>query len=375
MIFLDNASTTKLCDLAKSEIERSHNLFYNPSAVYGPSLEVKKKLDEAKNEICKAIGTTFNSNLIITGSATEANNLAIFGSVKKTQDQIVVGAGEHPSVYNCALELKARGYNVVFAKLNEKGEVDLKNLANILEKPTAFVSTMFVSNETGAINDISKIVKLVKQKQPKALVHCDAVQAFGKIPVNVSALGVDLLSLSAHKLCGPKGIGALYVKDLKKLKPIIFGGGQEFGVRSGTENLEYIFAFGKIAKNLKIEENFEKIKEVNNYVRNFFKEKEGIVINSPGNASPYVLSLSFKGVRGETLVHVLEEKGVIVGTGSACSSKKGALNRTLENIGKTKEENEGAIRISFSFDSEIEEVKMACPIIYGEFVNLKEKLK
>ena len=375
MIFLDNASTTKLCDLAKSEIERSHDLFYNPSAVYGPSLDVKNKIDGAKEEICKAIGTSYNSNLVITGSATEANNLAIFGSIKKTQDQIVVGAGEHPSVYNCALELKSRGYNVVFAKLNEKGEVDLKNLATILEKPTAFVSIMFVSNETGAINNISKIVKLVKQKQPKAIVHCDAVQAFGKIPVNVSALGVDLLSISAHKLCGPKGIGALYVKDLKKLKPIIFGGGQEFGVRSGTENVGYILAFGKLAKNLKIEENFGKIEEINNYVRNFFKEKEGIVINSPENASPYVLSLSFKGVRGETLVHVLEEKGVIVGTGSACSSKKGSLNRTLENIGKTKEENEGAIRISFSFETKFEEVKTACQTIYGAFEELKEKLK
>lgn len=375
MIFLDNASTTKLCDLAKSEIERSHDLFYNPSAVYGPSLEVKSKIDQAKEEICRAIGTSYNSNLIITGSATEANNLAIFGSIKKTQDQIVVGAGEHPSVYNCALELKARGYNVIFADLNERGEVDLKNLASILEKPTAFVSIMFVSNETGAINDISKIVKLVKQKQPKAIVHCDAVQAFGKIPVNVSALGVDFLSISAHKLCGPKGIGALYVKDLKKLKPIIFGGGQEFGVRSGTENVGYILAFGKLAKNLKIEENFGKIEEINNYVRNFFKEKEGIVINSPENASPYILSLSFKGVRGETLVHVLEEKGVIVGTGSACSSKKGSLNRTLENIGKTKEENEGAIRISFSFETKFEEVKNACQTIYRAFEELKEKLK
>ena len=374
MIFLDNASTTKLCEVAKSEIEKSHNLFYNPSAVYGPGLEVKKRLDEAKSAICNALGVSFNQNLIITASATEANNLAIFGSLRKTQDQLVFGAGEHPSVYNCALELKARGYNVVFAPLNQNGEVDLQTLNQILENPTAFVSIMCVSNETGAINNISKISKLVKQKWPKALVHSDCVQAFGKIALNVSNMGVDLLTISAHKLGGPKGIGALYVKDIKKLKPIIFGGGQEFGVRSGTENISYILAFGNLAKNLNIDENLEKIKKINQFVRNYFINKNGVVINSPENSSPYVLSLSFEGVRGETLVHILEQQQIIVGTGSACSSKKGALNRTLENMGKTKAQNEGAIRISFSPETTLEETEKACEIILKSYETLKEKV-
>lgn len=375
MIFLDNASTTRLCDEAKSEIEKSHDLFYNPSAVYGKSLEIRKMLDEAKQNICRALGISYNNNLIITGSATEANNLAILGSIKKTDSQLVFGAGEHPSVYNCALELKARGFNVVFAPLAKTGEVDLEILSKILEKPTAFVSIMTVSNETGAINNIQKISKLVRKTNPNAIFHSDGVQAFGKIPTNVLNMDVDLFSISAHKIGGPKGIGALYVKNIKKLKPIIFGGGQEFGLRSGTENTMFTLAFGAIAKCLKIKKNFEKTNEIRNYVRNFFENKDGVEINSPKDASPYVLSLSFCGVRGETLVHILEGDDVIVGTGSACSSKKGALNRTLEEMGKTKEENEGAVRISFSKETTLDELKQACNIIYDSYLKLKEKLK
>lgn len=375
MIFLDNASTTRLCNVAKSEIEKSHDLFYNPSAVYGKSLETRKLLDEAKNNICNSLGVSYNNNLIITGSATEANNLAIFGSIKKTNDQLVFGEGEHPSVYNCALELKARGFNVVFVPLEKSGEVDLKALSEILKKPTAFVSIMTASNETGAINNIEKIVKLVRKTNPNAIIHSDGVQAFGKISTNVLNMGVDLFSISAHKIGGPKGIGALYVRDIKKLKPIIFGGGQEFGLRSGTENVAYTLAFGAIAKNLNISENFQNVDALRNYVRNFFEGKDGVQINSPENGSPYVLSLSFCGIRGETLVHILEGENVIVGTGSACSSKKGALNRTLEAIGKNKEENEGAIRISFSNETTLSEVEQACEIIYSAYLNLKEKLK
>lgn len=374
MIFLDNASTTRLCDEAKSEIEKSHDLFYNPSAVYGKSLEIRKMLDEAKQNICRALGVSYNNNLIITGSATEANNLAIFGSIKKTDSQLVFGAGEHPSVYNCALELKARGFNVVFAPLAKTGEVDLEILSKILEKPTAFVSIMTVSNETGAINNIQKISKLIRRTNPNAIFHSDGVQAFGKIQTNVLNMDVDLFSISAHKIGGPKGIGALYVKNIKKLKPIIFGGGQEFGLRSGTENTMFTLAFGEIARSLKIKEYFDEINEIRNYVRNFFEGKDGVEINSSKDASPYVLSLSFCGVRGETLVHVLEGENIILGTGSACSSKKGALNRTLEEMGKTKEENEGAVRISFSKETTLDEVKQACDIIYNSYLKLKEKL-
>ncbi len=374
MIFLDNASTTKIRPEAISEIERSHALFYNPSALSGKSLEVRREIDGAKQKICKALGVDYNNNLIITGSATEADNLAIFGSAKKTGDQFVFGAGEHQAVFASANELKLRGYNVVFAPFNKFGEVDLDKLKEILLKPTAFVSIMHVSNETGAINDISKISRLVKNLWPNAIVHSDGVQAFGKIQINVLKLGVDLYSISGHKVGGPKGIGALYVKNISKLKPIIFGGGQEFGIRSGTENTAYILALSKVVGNFEIEKNFEYVKKLSNIVRNYFEGKEGITINSPKSASPYILSLSFEGVRGETLVHILEEKGVIVGTGSACSSKK-TTNRTLEAIGLSREQIEGAIRISFSHENKEDEVLKACEIIEEGYKTLLEKLR
>ena len=374
MIFLDNASTTKIRPDAISEIERSHALFYNPSALSGKSLEVRREIDGAKQKICKALGVDYNNNLIITGSATEADNLAIFGSAKKTGDQFVFGAGEHQAVFASANELKLRGYNVVFAPLNKFGEVDLDKLKEILQKPTAFVSIMHVSNETGAINDISKISRLVKNLWPNAIVHSDGVQAFGKIQINVLKLGVDLYSISGHKVGGPKGIGALYVKNIAKLKPIIFGGGQEFGIRSGTENTAYILAFSKVASNFEIEKNFNNAKKLSNIVRTYFEGKEGITINSPKSASPYILSLSFEGIRGETLVHILEEKGIIVGTGSACSSKK-TTNRTLEAIGLSREQIEGAIRISFSHENKEDEVLKACEIIEEGYKTLLEKLR
>lgn len=374
MIFLDSASTTKIRPEAISEIERSHALFYNPSALSGKSLEVRREIDGAKQKICKALGVDYNNNLIITGSATEADNLAIFGSAKKTGDQFVFGAGEHQAVFASANELKLRGYNVVFAPLNKFGEVDLDKLKEILQKPTAFVSIMHVSNETGAINDISKISRLVKNLWPNAIFHSDGVQAFGKIQTNVLKLGVDLYSISGHKVGGPKGIGALYVKNIAKLKPIIFGGGQEFGIRSGTENTAYILALSKVVGTFEIEKNFEYVKKLSNIVRTYFEGKEGITINSPKSASPYILSLSFEGVRGETLVHILEEKGVIVGTGSACSSKK-TTNRTLEAIGLSREQIEGAIRISFSHENKEDEVLKACEIIEEGYKTLLEKLR
>ena len=406
MIFLDNASTTKLNEVAKTEIIKSQGLFFNPSAVYGAGLDIKNKIENAKKEICKALGTDYKNNLIFTGSATEANNLAIFGSIKKTSEQLIFSIGEHPSVYNCALELKARGYNVQFISLKENGEVDLEQLKELLKSPTSFVSIMQVSNETGAINDIEKIVKIVKQKHPRAIIHCDGVQAFGKISVNVDNLGVDLYTISAHKIHGPKGIGALYSKYIKKLKPIIFGGEQEFGIRSGTENTQSILALSEVVKNFKIREDIEKVKILNNYVRDFFKLKADfchsevnkvteessqpnrflaslrmtetinpkIKLNSPENASPYILSFSFEGVRGETLVHMLENKGVIIGTGSACSSKKGSLNRILESIKLTKKQNEGSVRISFSNENTLKEIKIACEKILETYIELLSKL-
>ncbi|MBO4412617.1 MAG: cysteine desulfurase [Clostridia bacterium] len=375
MIFLDNASTSQMSESVKNEYIKEAENFINPSASYSFALINKQKIENCKQRICKCLNVEYKENLIFTGSASEANNLAIFGSAKKGEEQYIFSSGEHLSVYNAAQELKNRGFNVQFCPLKPDGTMDLEVLNELLKSPTAFLSCIHVSNETGAINDIQKIGSMLKSKQKNAIFHVDGVQAFGKIDVNLSNGLVDLYTISAHKINGPKGIGALFVKNKAKLKPIIFGGGQEFGIRSGTENLPAIAGFALAAeeKMRALKTNFEYVLKLKNeFLKNI--KREDIKLNSIETNSPYILSLSFVGVRGETLVRMCDDCGILIGTGSACSSKKGSLNRILQSMGKTKEENEGAIRISFSKDNTIEEIEKASKIILENFNNLKNML-
>lgn len=375
MIFLDNASTSKMSESVLNEYIREAENFINPSASYSFALKNKQKIEDAKQRVCKCLHIAYKENLIFTGSASEANNLAIFGSAKKGEEQYIFSLGEHLSVFNAAQELKNRGYNVQFCPLTSDGTLDLDALEKLLKEPTAFLSCIHVSNETGAVNDIQKIGNMLKSKHKNAIFHCDGVQAFGKIDVNLSDGIVDLYTISAHKINGPKGIGALYVKNKAKLKPIIFGGGQEFGIRSGTENLPAIAAFALACeeKNKNLKQNYDYVLSLKNACLKNIKQ-EDIKVNSFENNSPYVISLSFIGVRGETLVRMCDDEGVLIGTGSACSSKKGTLNRILQAMGKNKQENEGAIRISFSSSNTIEEVEKASKIIVENFNKLKNML-
>lgn len=370
MIFLDNASTTKICNSAKNILIEEADNFYNASASYSAGLDNKKKIEEAKKTICNCLHINYKENLVFTASATEANNLAIFGSAKKGEQQYLFSAGEHLCVYNCAEELKNRGYNVKFIPLTSDGTIDFNALNLLLEEPTAFVSCIHVSNETGAINDIEKIGDLLKSKWKYAIFHCDGVQAFGKIDVNLSKLkNVDLYTISSHKICGPKGVGALFVRNRAKLKPYIFGGGQEFGLRSGTENLPSILSFAKASeeKYQNLIANYNYVAELNKIFKaEITKLNEKIKINV-NNGSPYIISLSFPGVKGETLVRMCDDDGLFVGTGSACSSKKTALNRILLEMHKNKEDIEGAIRISFSTENTIDEIKKASEIIVKNY--------
>lgn len=375
MIFLDNASTSKMSESVLNEYIREAENFINPSASYSFALKNKQKIEDAKQRVCKCLHIAYKENLIFTGSASEANNLAIFGSAKKGEEQYIFSLGEHLSVFNTAQELKNRGYNVQFCPLKPDGTMDLDALNKLLKSPTAFLSCIHVSNETGAINDIQKIGSMLKSKHKNAIFHVDGVQAFGKIDVNLSNSLIDLYTISAHKINGPKGIGALYVKNKAKLKPIIFGGGQEFGIRSGTENLPAIAAFALACeeKNKNLKQNYDYVLSLKNaFLKNI--NQDDIKLNSLENNSPYIISLSFVGVRGETLVRMCDDENVLIGTGSACSSKKGTLNRILQAMGKNKQENEGAIRISFSSSNTLEEVERASKIIVENFNKLKNML-
>ena len=359
MIYFDNSATTKTyAEVAKYVCDCSQEMFYNPSSVYAPSIKAKNALNNARTTLLKLLNASTNDNIYFTGSATEANNIVLNGLARKNK-KILVSIGEHPSVFETAKNLKNNGFDVEFIELTKAGQVDVEKLLSKLDETVGLVSFMHVSNETGAINDIESISKLIKQKNPQCLVHCDGVQAFCKIKVNLKNACVDAYTISSHKIHGPKGVGALYIKKGVNLKPTIFGGGQEFGIRPGTENLPSILGFVKAAEIMQnnFENNFKHVLEIKNYMIDLLKQKcTDFVLNSSDNSSPYILSVSFKGVKGEVLLHSLEMEEIYVSTGSACSSKLSG-NRVLSSMGQSQSVIDGNIRFSFCETNTAQEVQ------------------
>lgn len=363
MIYLDNAATTKIYEKALEVYNYyASNSFFNPSAVYA-SVNANS-LNDARVAIAKKLGFE-DANVIFTASASEANNLAF----SSASNDFVVSMGEHPSVYNFAKNLETTK-RVCFVPLQESGEIDYVKFEEILSDQTKFISIMHVSNETGAINDIERIVKIKNKICKDAILHVDGVQAFCKIDFNMKNSGVDLYTVSAHKIGGPKGVGALVFKNKNKLKPIIYGGGQEFNLRSGTENLPAIMAFKNVVENRK--PDLEHIKLLKNTFLNEIKN-ENIKVNSPENGSPYILSLTLDGIRGETFVNHLKTKGVLISTGSACSSKK-VGNRILENMGLKESQIISSVRVSFFETNTKSEVEQAGKLFVLAYKELKEKM-
>ena len=377
MIFLDNASTTQIYDSVNKKIfELNAQNFFNPSALYGKAVEVSKMLQEAKDNLAKNLGTT-GEHIIFTSGATESNNLAIFGlSTNKKDVEYVFSVGEHPSVFDVANALKSQNKIVKFVDITKNGIVDENSLLNSINQNTHLISIIHVSNETGAINDIKRLCKLIRKLNPKVIIHVDGTQAFGKIPVNVQDLDVDCYTISAHKFHGPKGVGVLYVKNMEKLKPIFFGGGQQNNRRSGTENVSGYVGMA-MASDIACQNqlaNYEQIKAMRDYVKQEISNNcKDFVFNEAENNSPYILSVSFKGIRGEVLLHMLEEHDVLIGIGSACSSKKQS-NRVLENMGVQKDYLLGSIRISFSSFNTPNEVKIATQKLIEQYKVLKAKM-
>ena len=374
MFYLDNAATTKMFEDVLEETKKYLvQDFYNPSAVYLSSVEIKRDVEKARKITIDALGA-IDSSLIFTGSATEANNMVVFSNSNLRNKKFVFGMGEHPSVFECAKELEKKGCRVEYIPLSKSGEVDLDAFKKIIETgDVGFISIQHVSNETGAINPIKKLVKLARKFNKDVLFHSDGVQAFMKFDYNVADLDVDFYTISAHKIYGPKGVGALYVKKGVKLNPLIFGGGQENGLRSGTENVFGIISFAKcVQKGLKDrEENYQKVLKIrDDFLLNLKKNNIDYVIN--GNGVPHIMSICFcDKVRGETLVHALEKRDVYISTGSACSSTK-HLNRTLESMGVNKNQILCSNRISFSPYMDFNAEKVAVTIS-EELKKLEEK--
>lgn len=356
MVYFDNAATTKPYEaVLKTFNECGADEYFNPSASYSLSFNLYKKIGDIRKKFISILnGDVESDNIVFTSSATESNNLAIFGSCFNKEKKYLFSVGEHPAVYNCAMELKNKGYKVFFIPLQKNGQVDYDKLDNLCDNDVCFVSTMFVNNETGAINDLIRIRNIIDKKAKNCVFHVDGVQGFCKIPIDVTEARINLFSISAHKIHGLKGLGALYISKGTKLKNIIFGGGQEFGLRSGTINYPGIISFYKAAQTTceNMKKNFVKVTNLKNYLREQLVKlnKNKIRIVSDNECSPYINSLIFEGNRGETIMRFLDSKGILVGTGSACSSSK-VGNRVLENMGFNKNQILGSIRISFSADN------------------------
>lgn len=357
MIYLDNAATTKMDSICLESFEKfGIENFYNPSALYAPSVENSRAILKAREGLLSILHAG-GGELYFTASGTEADNLALFGTKKRKGSKVIISASEHAAVYNSALELSNQGFEVIFAPINNDGSLNLEQFSSLLDDNVSLVSVMHVNNETGAINDLEQISKLIRKYAKNAIFHSDGVQGFCKTLVNLKAYDVDLYSLSAHKIHAPKGIGALYVKKGIHLSPIIFGGGQEKGIRSATENVPAIDAFYKVAKKQteQFAKNFEYKKSLLLHMRKEIEKKlPSAQIISP-ITSPHILMLALYGVRGEVVLHSLEKFEIYIGIGSACSSKKG-INRSKTLLGLDKKHEEGVIRISVSEENTIEEI-------------------
>lgn len=371
MIFLDNAGTTKMFEECLEVYKKyACEHFFNPSAMAAESVQVSKEIAETEKFFLKTLGAS-EGNVLFTGCATESNNLAIRGSIRKGDYEYVFSAGEHPSVYNVAKKMELEGYHVHIIPLGKDGKVDLKKLESVLSEKTRLISIMHVNNETGAINDLDQISKLKKRLCPRAVLHVDGVQGYMKIPVNLRNLAVDLYSFSAHKIHGPKGVAGLYVKNKGALKELFEGGGQQYGLRSGTENVPGIMQFRKAVELIDIDKNYQNV----SMIKESFKKilEDGGVRCLDFGGSPYILNVIFDGVKGETMLHALNQKGVVIGLGSACSAKK-AGNRVLEEIGVEKTKVVSSARISFDAYQSLQEIETAAKIVVETYKDIKERV-
>ncbi|MDU1203605.1 MAG: cysteine desulfurase family protein [Clostridiales bacterium] len=352
-IYLDNSATTKPYQEVVDKMVLALTTQYgNPSSIHKKGIEVEREIKEIRRNIARSLGAKENE-IYFTSGGTECNNTIIRSVArlnKKTKNHIISTVIEHPSVLDTLKDLESEGFEVTYLPVDKDGKISIEDLKNAIKKETILVSIMHVNNEIGTIQPIEEIGKYLKSLDEKIYLHVDAVQSYAKIKFRPSRYNIDFMSVSGHKLHGPKGIGFMYVKENNRIKPLLTGGGQEIGIRSGTENVPGIYGIGEAVKviNKDLEGTIDKIREL----RDLLKEEilaniDDVKINTPEDGVCHVLNVSFRGVRGEVLLHYLEQKEIYVSTGSACSSKKKG-SHVLNAIGLTPEEIEGAIRFSLS---------------------------
>ena len=371
--YLDNAATTRVSDTVMEKMKQVFlSDFGNPSSMHKKGMDAEQYIKEAKRVIADTLKCE-PSELVFTSGGTESNNMALIGTAlanKRAGNHIITTRIEHASVYEPLLFLEELGFKVTFAPVDEAGRVKIDELVNEVTDETILVSVMYVNNEIGCVEPIAEIAKRIKEKNPKVLFHVDAIQAYGKMKIQPAKEGIDLLSVSGHKIHGPKGSGFLYIKNKTKIKPILHGGGQEKGMRSGTENVPAIAGLGQAAKDIyaNLEANRKHLFALKERLAERLSQIEGVTINGIPQegilaTAPHVLSVSFAGIRSEVLLHALEERGVYVSSGSACSSNHPDISGTLVAIGVKKELLDATLRFSFSVTTTAEEVDYAAECV------------
>lgn len=352
-IYLDNSATTRPYKrVVETVAEIMSRQYGNPSSLHRLGIEAEKVVKTARAHIAETIKAA-PGEIFFTSGGTESNNLAIMGICGANRGRHIISTPvEHPATMNTLSVMRARGYRVDYLPVSREGLVDLAAFENLIDDDTVLVTAMHVNNEIGTVEPIEEMVRILKQKNPQAYFHLDAVQSYCKLPVNVNQLNVDLISLSAHKIHGPNGVGALYVRKSTKIAPIAYGGGQQNGLRPGTENVAGIAGFGVAAHwcSHKMAESVPKMAALRNRLaKGITANIPDVQINTPQRCAPHILNVSFAGIKAEVLLHALETEQIYVSSGSACSShKKGEPSYVLEAIGLDRKMIGGSIRFSLS---------------------------
>ena len=382
-IYLDNSATTEISEGALNKyLEISKSTWGNPSSLHSFGLLAEREIDGARRIILDSLGAGFDSEVIFTSSGSEANNLAIVGRALSKDRyrrgaKIITTLGEHASVTEPIKRAESLGLKVAYIP-TKNGKLDTDALLSELTSDVVLVSIMMVNNETGALYDVAAVSKMMKSRCPEAYLHVDATQSYMKLPFTKKSIGADMITLSSHKIEGPKGVGALVVdkrifKD-RGLSPIILGGGQEEGLRSGTENVPGIAAFGEAARLalLSREENIEKMESLRGYLieRLGSEEFSEISITNPASHAPHILNITLPKIKSETMLHYLSSEGVFVSSGSACSSNSAHTSSALVAYGRSKAEADTSIRISFSPRNTVEDVDAFCAALSSGLAKL-----
>ena len=364
--YLDNAATTRVLDSVREKMVKvMEEDDGNPSSRHRKGIGAERQVKEAREVIAKTLRVQ-EKEIVFTSGGTESNNMALIGAAlanHRAGNHIISTRIEHASVYQPLSFLENQGFRVTYLDVDREGHIFLEQLSEAIRPDTILVSVMYVNNEIGAVEPVGEIGRLIKEKNPAAVFHVDGIQAYGKYEIRPKKQQIDLLSVSGHKIHGPKGTGFLYKNEKVKVKPIIYGGGQQKGMRSGTENVPGIAGLGQAAREMEegFSERVGRLRELKDYLIDRMCGLEGVAVNSDKGeeSAPHIVSASFQGVRGEVLLHALEDRGIYVSSGSACSSNHPAISGTLKAVGIKKEFLDSTLRFSLGMFNTREQLDYA----------------